>query len=258
MNEWVGDVRIQGKVASLEGEVAIELHQGSEHRYRLVLRPSGWVVEGDGKELATGNDVPVGGEVSFAHLDNQIIAVLSGKEVVRHEVPAVDPMHRITVRVAGQGKLALAGLHLQRDQHYTMRGFLTDQTDSHAMLSFEKAASIDRMSAEHEQYVRRTGQEPSRDPTAIDTKVRYLDLISNVRAQMIGLPESQLSKAQKTKPVGTGPETAITAPAGAYLMLGDNSPHSWDAREWGWVPVENIRGRALAVVMPASRWRVVR
>jgi len=41
-------------------------------------------------------------------------------------------------------------------------------------------------------------------------------------------------------------------------MLGDNSPTSWDGRAWGFVPAENLRGRAIAVVLPFSRWRIVR
>ena len=45
--------------------------------------------------------------------------------------------------------------------------------------------------------------------------------------------------------------------AHAYLMLGDNSPLSWDGRNWGWVPETNLRGRVLAVVLPPSRWHVV-
>jgi signal peptidase I len=57
-----------------------------------------------------------------------------------------------------------------------------------------------------------------------------------------------------TRAVADSPATAVTAPAGAYLMLGDNSPHSWDGRAWGWVPAENIRGRALLVVMPRWHW----
>lgn len=58
--------------------------------------------------------------------------------------------------------------------------------------------------------------------------------------------------------LGYSPETAITAPAGAYLMMGDNSPQSYDGRCWGWVPAENLRGRVLAVILPPNRWRLVR
>jgi signal peptidase I len=59
-------------------------------------------------------------------------------------------------------------------------------------------------------------------------------------------------------PLGTSAGNAITAPPGAYLMMGDNSPLSWDGRSWGWVPKENLRGRVLAVILPFSRWRLVR
>ncbi len=39
-------------------------------------------------------------------------------------------------------------------------------------------------------------------------------------------------------------------PEGHYLMLGDNSPYSLDGRFFGWVPHENLYGRAFAVAWP--------
>ena len=51
------------------------------------------------------------------------------------------------------------------------------------------------------------------------------------------------------KPIGVSPETAITAPEGGYLLLGDNSIHSWDSRNWGFVPEQNLRGSAVAAYL---------
>jgi signal peptidase I len=75
---------------------------------------------------------------------------------------------------------------------------------------------------------------------------------------MLGKPIDQLSGDEQYRAMGNAPERALTAPPGAYLMLGDNSPQSWDSRCWGYVASENLRGRVLAVVLPFSRWRVVR
>ncbi len=41
----------------------------------------------------------------------------------------------------------------------------------------------------------------------------------------------------------------VTVPEGYYFMLGDNRDASADSRYWGFVPEENLRGRAFAVWM---------
>lgn len=47
-----------------------------------------------------------------------------------------------------------------------------------------------------------------------------------------------------------GPETV---PEDAYLVLGDNRNSSYDSHEWGFVPRENIIGRAVVRFWPPSR-----
>ncbi len=48
----------------------------------------------------------------------------------------------------------------------------------------------------------------------------------------------------------------ITIPEGSFFVLGDNRDYSSDSRFWGFVPAENIRGRAILVwfsfTMPTS------
>ena len=44
-------------------------------------------------------------------------------------------------------------------------------------------------------------------------------------------------------------------PPGHYFLLGDNSGSSVDGRVFGWVPHENLYGRAFAIVLPFSRMR---
>ncbi|MCL0044039.1 signal peptidase I [Dehalococcoidia bacterium] len=43
---------------------------------------------------------------------------------------------------------------------------------------------------------------------------------------------------------------------GQYFVLGDNRMHSNDSRDWGFVPVESIVGRALVRYWPFSSWSV--
>lgn len=44
-------------------------------------------------------------------------------------------------------------------------------------------------------------------------------------------------------------------PEGHYLVLGDNSMNSRDGRYYGWVPNENIVGRAYCIWWPLTHWR---
>jgi signal peptidase I len=45
----------------------------------------------------------------------------------------------------------------------------------------------------------------------------------------------------------------IRIPSGMYLVLGDNTNDSEDSRFWGFLPEENMRGRAFLVFFPRSR-----
>jgi len=50
----------------------------------------------------------------------------------------------------------------------------------------------------------------------------------------------------------------ITIPEGHYFTLGDNSGSSSDSRFWGFVPHENIIGRAEMIYWPFSRMRFIK
>jgi signal peptidase I len=50
----------------------------------------------------------------------------------------------------------------------------------------------------------------------------------------------------------------VTVPPDNYFVLGDNSASSQDSRYWGFVPQENILGKALLIYWPLNRLRGVK
>lgn len=55
------------------------------------------------------------------------------------------------------------------------------------------------------------------------------------------------------------PGETYKVPADGYFALGDNSFHSRDSRDWGFVPERNVAGRGLFVYWPfTKRWGLIR
>jgi signal peptidase I len=186
-------------------------------------------------------------DLTFGLLDDQVFFRLGDKDLARQDIAPNDPgLHRLGARWSGTGTASFSRLAMDRDVHYTL--------GNPGSLLRNEGARFRMLKNEADQ---------AKDNTYLsaferDQTVKGLRDVVGVRAQMLGKPIDQLSGDERYRAMGYSPETALTAPPGAYLMMGDNSPQSWDSRCWGYVASENLRGRVLAVVLPFSRWRVVR
>ncbi len=238
MTEWVGDVRMVGTLRSLSGGVVLHLSQGLAplgHDYALELTASTWRLTGDGAMLGDGSIATIGKELRFSHLDGQIVVAFDSHEVVRKDVPDVDPsVLRLRLSLSGVGSVVLGSPKLQRDLHYCASGILRD--DSAAWRANESGKNAE-------------------DQLLADKAGENQRLMALVRTQMRG---KDLTAKQLVERWGVSAETAITVPPDCYLLMGDNSPFSWDARFWGFVPGANLRGRVFAVMFPPQRWKLVR
>lgn len=50
----------------------------------------------------------------------------------------------------------------------------------------------------------------------------------------------------------------IVVPKDSYFVLGDNSASSQDSRYWGFVPKDNILGKAIVIYFPPQRIRIIK
>ncbi|PIU50919.1 signal peptidase I [Candidatus Desantisbacteria bacterium CG07_land_8_20_14_0_80_39_15] len=50
----------------------------------------------------------------------------------------------------------------------------------------------------------------------------------------------------------------LSVPKGYLFMIGDNRDKSYDSRFWGFLPKENLKGRALFIYWPFTRVRIIK
>jgi signal peptidase I len=238
MHERIGDVRVAFRVDELNGRVRCELAEGTLQALDLDLVPDAWRLlrrnsDGTEEELATASGATVGSEFSLANIDDEVVLVVNGVEVVRAPVAAADPeIERLAWTWSGEGRARIANCTADRDLHYCANGFLKPETLMVAGTDLGTQSAWKRSQA-----TLRSGSALAQLDAA-----KHIRHERDVRAQML---HHEVTDSEATKPIGYSAETAITAPDNGYLLMGDNSPMSWDARNWGWVPAANIRGRVV-------------
>lgn len=71
-------------------------------------------------------------------------------------------------------------------------------------------------------------------------------------------PYKLLDRDKMILDAGGYDEAPITVPPGDVFVMGDNRYNSQDSREWGFLPVKNIIGRAFVIFYPLPRIRILR
>jgi len=69
--------------------------------------------------------------------------------------------------------------------------------------------------------------------------------------------EAHLRRFEELYPMRYGilpDDEYAVVPEGHYFLLGDNSGNSVDGRIYGWVPEQNLVGRAFSIWWPIGRW----
>lgn len=253
MTEWVGDLRWTIQPGTIEGEVDFVLRQGDAVAIALQLRAEAWSFVVDGRDISTGVS-PLHSRWQLVNLDNRAELWRDGERVAGPvPVAATDPSQpdqRTRLEVIGRGRVDLMTCALERDLHLCSSGFLADERG--AMRPDRAVDPGRRHLSGHERH------------GLILARRQFVSALSDEALRTRLLAQIEAATAWRDlgddwlRPIGDAPERALVAPPDGYLMLGDNSPFSWDGRNWGWVPVTNLRGSVLAVVLPFARWRVVR
>ena len=259
MSEAIGDVRVSFTPEEISGSVNLLFYDRDATVYGLKCQATSWQLfkRNEQKEvlLHQGSAEILGKQLRLVALDNQLWVELDG--VALHEAlqTASADKDKQACRLAwsGNGHITLAACAIERDVHYSTAGFTADlRQDLKAAESWSRQTLRFGQADDENSALARAQQEAQGH---VDIKNSNIVVQSLIRERLLGrVPTAR----EATAPIGVSPATAITAPEDAYLLFGDNSPFSWDSRNWGWVPGSNIRGRAAWVVFPFGRWKRIR
>jgi signal peptidase I len=241
MNEALSDIGAELTISSVQGTVLVELAEGpaqglrlavgEDDRWRVEVQRRGQGTGADWQQIAEGTGVRATWAMNW--LDDRCQVLKNGQPVtdLLRVAPADTwrPESRLHVRLrSDSGGDLQASLRLRRDVHYSTAGILADET-------------LDVQS------------QPAPSMLAFMIEKNRLAFIDALLDQGLA-DDMRLSLANGSGrwllPLMNSPETAIQIPEGGYLLLGDNSPFSWDGRSWGLVPEANLRGSVFFRLYP--------
>jgi signal peptidase I len=83
-------------------------------------------------------------------------------------------------------------------------------------------------------------------------KTLYIENLNGVRHWVI---LDDMRPQNRDFPLGS-PGDEVVVPEGHLIAVGDNRDNSSDSRSWGFVPVENLKGRAMFIWFSSANWRL--
>jgi signal peptidase I len=98
----------------------------------------------------------------------------------------------------------------------------------------------------------------------VDPKRRFIKRLIGLPGDRVKIVEGQVYVNDKPLEEDYTLERSYTdfpevkVPKGHYFMLGDNRNNSEDSRFWGFVPQENIVGKAFVIFWPLNRMGLIR
>lgn len=140
------------------------------------------------------------------------------------------------LRVNGQ-PIATTPVDFTPDPNMTAQLYPAGKTEMGQSLTPQEAAQLGITEEQTAQYVQ---ESPSAEHTHT---VRYLgDKVWYQYASFLQQADPQINASQ-------GKQWQVTVPQGQYFVMGDNRDRSADSRFWGFVPDENLAGKAVYVWM---------
>jgi signal peptidase I len=119
-----------------------------------------------------------------------------------------------------------------------------------------QGAMIPTLQPNDHMLVDKTGWKPHRGDVIIfrfpkDETKDFVMRAVGLSGDHVSIHNDQLVVNGHAEPAGTKKnfpaEGEYTVPADHVFVLGDNRDHSYDSREWGPVPIKNVKGRAIVV-----------
>jgi signal peptidase I len=104
-------------------------------------------------------------------------------------------------------------------------------------------------------YIKRVIGLPGDHVIIADGKVR---LVASDHPEGIILDEKYLPTDLQTNPVDGSASADYIVPPGNFLVLGDNRGNSSDSREWGFLPKDDIIGRAVIEAYPFNQASLIK
>lgn len=282
MKENIGDMRIVFRCTELTGVPELSIVDRDGITYQLQFTAESWslrALDTAGVEIhkiASGTDSILNKTSALVRLDNRVWFEIDNTPL--HEPLRVQPCKNVDaacrIKWSGKATVHLSDCRIERDVHYCRSGFLEDLTKSKNEYSkalrrmqnlltretsgtrLQKNAALWGGGNKSEQEFTKNAQRVTENVKGVHARAGVTrERQALIRERLLGRPARG---AELYRPIGDSADTALTAPDNGHLLFGDNSPFSWDSRNWGWVPGTNIRGRAAWVVFPISRWKTIR